>query len=375
MKEVFDITQGAQIISAKADLAENLWRNELLPDKITNYKFSGDLEIDHCETGGKKLRFENCIFDNIIIKNGSSRQIEELKFIGCKINSVEFFRCGINVVFETSEVTSVKYDDCEMPKIKIESCDVHSISFGSKGSAEELFISGKCNIGKIECKDVRIGKLRLHSSHIEYIYTDSSIDLLELTEGAELDRFFIENKDELKKFLSTLKDKRTKLRGGTVSQKNVELRHQNVIILALYNQYADENRFKEMDACLVILRSINCRLNRLLTKNPLRKLGYMTEDFVLGKMFGWGVQVINSLITSAAVIVLFALIHFVKLKEQTSSVWQCMFLSAEASVNRFFNVNEIDPMPILGHFDTAEQIIGVIILTIFTGVIARKIIR
>lgn len=320
MKEVFDITQGAQIISAKADLAENLWRNELLPDKITNYKFSGDLEIDHCETGGKKLRFENCIFDNIIIKNGSSRQIEELKFIGCKINSVEFFRCGINVVFETSEVTSVKFDDCEMPKIKIESCDVHSISFGSKGSAEELFISGKCDIGKIECKDVRIGKLRLHSSHIEYIYTDSSIDLLELTEGAELDRFFIENKDELKKFLSTLKDKRTKLRGGTVSQKNVELRHQNVIILALYNQYADENRFKEMDACLVILRSINCRLNRLLTKNPLRKLGYMTEDFVLGKMFGWGVQVINSLITSAAVIVLFALIHFVKLKEQTSSV-------------------------------------------------------
>ena len=54
------------------------------------------------------------------------------------------------------------------------------------------------------------------------------------------------------------------------------------------------------------------------------------------------------------------------------SVW---FLSAEASVNRFFNVNELDPMPILGHFDTTEQIIGVIILTIFTGVIARKIIR
>ncbi len=46
-----------------------------------------------------------------------------------------------------------------------------------------------------------------------------------------------------------------------------------------------------------------------------------------------------------------------------------------ASVNRFFNANEVDPISILEHFDTAEQIVGVIILTIFTGVIARKIIR
>ena len=157
MKEVFDITTGTEIIGAKDDLAENLCRNKLLHDKIENRKFSGDVEIDHCETDSKKLRFENCIFDNIIIKNGSSGQIEELKFIGCKINSVEFFRCSINAVFETSQIISAKFDDCKMPKIKIESCDVQSISFGSKGSAEELFISRKCNIEKIECKDVRIG--------------------------------------------------------------------------------------------------------------------------------------------------------------------------------------------------------------------------
>lgn len=375
MKEVFDITKVAEIISPRADIAENLCRNELLPGKIKNYRFSGDLEIDHCETDNKKLRFENCVFDNIIIKNESLRQLEEMKFIGCEINSVEFFRCSINAVFEMSQITSIKFDDCEMPKIKIESSEVQSISFESNGSADELFISGRCSIGKIECKDVRIGKLRFHSSHIEHIYTDSSIGLLELNEGAELDRFFIENKDELKNFLNTLKEKRKKLRSGTVSQRNVELRHQNVIILALYNQYADENRFKEMDVCLVILRRIDCWLNRLLSKNPLRKFLYLAEDFVLGKMFGWGVQVVNSLITSGAVIALFAVIHFIKLREQIGSVWQCMFISAEASINRFFNVNEIDPMPILGHFDTTEQIIGVVILTIFTGVIARKIIR
>ena len=375
MKTEFDVANGAETICAKANSVENRWHSERLPNKIKDLKFSGDVEINYSKTDGKILRFENCIFNNIIIKNETYNQLEELKFVNCQINSVEFFRCCMNVIFEMSNVQSIKCDECNLPKIKIENSDVHTLSFESKGKADEIFITSKCNIEKIESKDVQIGKLRLHSSHIEHIYTDSSIDQLELNEGAELDYFLIENKDEFKKFLNTLKNKRKKLSGGTISQKNVELRHQNKMILALYNQFLDENRFKEMDVCLVILRSINCRLNRLQTKKLLRKFGYLVEYFVLGKMFGWGVQVLNSLITSSVVIALFSLIHFVKLRNSTSSVWQCMFLSAETSVNRFFNVNEIDPMPILGQFDTAEQIIGVIILTIFTGVIARKIIR
>ncbi len=375
MDEIFDVTSGAERIGEGGNSQRSYWNNKLLPDTIKDLKFTGEVEIAYSKTAEKKLVFENCIFDTVSIKNERSEQLKEIRFINCRIGSVRFFQCDITIVIESSSVQSFVLDYCNIPRIRIESSEIRNISFEASSKTNEVLIINDSYVTKFTNIDAEINTLELHSSHIEFLHIDDSIRSLDIKEGAVLERFFIDNKDELKNFLKTLQDRQNALRDGTVSQKMVELKHQHQIMIAAYDQYADENRFQEMDMCLVRLRKIDCRSNSLSTKNLLKKAIYLIEYLVLGKMFGWGVQIVNSLVTSAAIIAVFALIHFRVLISSMDSVGQCIKISLMSSVNRFFNVNEIEPIAILGDLDTAEQIIGVIILTIFTGVIARKIIR
>lgn len=375
MDEIFDVTSGAEIICEEEHSTKAYWNNKLLPDEIINLKFPSEVEIAYSKTPKKKLVFKNCIFDTISIKNEHAEKIKEFKFINCQINSVRFFRSDVIIVIESSSIQSFALERCNIPRLRIESSKVENIFFESGSKTDETIINDSY-ITKLTSMDAEINKLELHSSHMEFLHIYNSINLLDIREGAVLERFIIENKEELKRFLKTLKkNNQNALKDGTVSRKTVELKHQHQIMIAAYNQYADENRFQEMDMCLVRLRKINCRLNSLSTNNMLKKAGYLIEFLIMGKMFGWGVQIMNSLITSAIIIIAFAGIYFYALISSMDSVGQCIQVSLMASVNRFFNVNEVNPISILEHFDTAEQIIGVIILTIFTGVIARKIIK
>ncbi len=375
MADVFDVTVGAEMIGEEENSARSCWNHQLLPETVQNLKFSGEVEIAYSKTEGKDLVFKNCIFDTLSIKNERAEQLQEIRFVHCRINTVRFFRSDVTIVIESSQIQSFMLDYCNIPKFKTENSEIKNISFGSSSKTNEVLILNDSYVGKFTNIDAEINTLELHSSHMGSLHIDDAVQLLEIKEGAVLERFFIDNKEELKQFLKTLQSRQQALRGGTVSQKAVELKHQHQIMIAAHDQYADENRFQEMDMCLVRLRKINCRLNSLSTNNPVKKAGYLIESLVLGTMFGWGVQIINSLITSLAIIAAFALIHFCVLRDSIGNNLQCIQVSLMASVNRFFNANEIDPVPILGQFDTLEQIIGVIILTILTGVIARKIIR
>ncbi len=310
MREVFDVTAGAEMICEEEQSKKNNWHDQLLPSKIKNLKFSSEVEIAYSKTTEQKLVFENCIFDTISIKNEHAAHMKEIRFINCQINAIRFFQSDITIVIGSSSVQSFVLDYCHIPKLRIESSEVKSISLASSSKADAVLIINDSCVTKFTCLDAAVDTLELHSSHIEFLHINAPIRSLDIKEGAVLERFFIDNKEGLKRFLKTLQNRQKALRGGTVSQKVVELKHQHQIMIAAYDQYADENRFQEMDLCLVRLRKINCRSNSLSTNDPLKKLGYLIESFVLGKMFGWGVQIVNSLITSAVIIIAFACIYF-----------------------------------------------------------------
>ncbi len=368
----------SESINIKSDSEKKTFEKITLSSKTRDRKFFVEVEIISCKTPDKKLTFDCCIFDKISIKQESNESIQEIRFKNCEINEISFRGCnGIRIVFESSPVQTISLENCDKSNIRIENSNVQMLSFMGIGEITEVSIAGipdEICIGTINSNETQINKLKLNHCHVESIYV-GFIDLLEIEKGATLDYFYIYSKEELQRFLNILKKRQNELANGSISQKEAELNYQQKILLAAFNQYSAKNKFQEMDACLVRLRRINCRLNRLNTRNLLKKTGYLIENFILGKMFGWGVRIVNSVITASVIIVAFALIYFVALRHSVGNAWQCIQICFESSINRFFNVSEVNPILILEHFDTAEQIIGVIILTIFTGVIARKIIR
>lgn len=377
MTEQIDVTRGAQRIESDSDSAAFDWKDKTLPSEIKELRFPGEVTLHYTETNSekKKLLFDGCEFNIINIKNEKTEKIREIVFRNCRMDELRIYHSDTNITLENSEAEALIIDYCDISKIKLEGSEVKSVSLENKSEIKELRITNESAVDKLDNKDAKIETLEIHSSQVEFVHIHNSIGSLELGEGARLERFSIDGLDKLKRFLNELRQRQKNVRGGTRSQMQVELRHQHQIVLAAFNQYADENRFQEMDMCLVRLRQLSCDLSRIGAKNRLKKAAYMIENLVLGKMFGWGVQIINSLVTSAVIIAVFAVIYFFALINSVNDVWQCIQMSAGASVNRFFGADPAEGSAILEHFDTIEQIIGVIILTIFTGVIARKIIK
>ena len=377
MNETIDITVGSEPAESLSDDFYCNWIEKKIPSPVVDRKYRGTVQIVYCSTTSddKSVTFENCEFEHIIIKNQNISKISKMNFKNCRIGTISFFHCSTTVNFESTSLQLATFESCNIPQIRIERSKLDVISFEQNSVAKNISIVNDSRIETLDNKDADFDKVILHASLVDYIHINKTINKLEIAEGAVLESFCIENKDELQRFLETLKNIIKTTKNGTHSQIEMELRHQQQIILAAYNCYTNKNKFQEMDICLLRLRKINCLINRLCTKNHLKKIIYLVDDFVLGKMFGWGIKIFNSLITSLSIIGTFAVIYFFFLKDRYANIYECIYISCAESVNRFFNANEVDPISILPNFDTIEQIIGVIILTILTGVIARKIIR
>lgn len=375
MNDIYDVTSDAEKIDEKNPQEDHCWNGLTVPDKIQNLKFSGTLELLSTKTTSKKLLFENCIFYDINIKIKNAADIQKVKFINCEIHTLTAYNSKPVLCFEGCQIYSILIDRCNISSIRIEETKLNSIIFINDASISKLNVSNDSEVEIIDDKDAVINNVIIHRSSIKFIHINKSIGQLELSEGASLEKFFIDDKDELKKFLINLKKRRVKLRKGTLSQRVIELRHQHRIILAAYNYYSEMNRFYEMDICLVMLRKVNCILDYYDTKSIFRKLICIIKYVALGSMLGWGIQISNSIITSTVFILIFAAIYFDKLHSTMGINQKCIELCFETSVIRYFNLDPVDSFQILEHFDPLEQIIGVIMMTILTGVIARKIIR
>lgn len=373
MKDIFDVTVGTYSIEDSSSHRGIDWTDESLPPIISRLGFPGELLLKRNTTENKKLTFEGCQFDSINAKKLDG--IQKIVFRDCTIGLLHIYQSNIILKLENTTVKELVAEQCELPKITVESSSVGSISLEKNSSLHEISVTDGSNISKIDGKDVAIGTVRIHSSTVEWIHINKSIGELILAEGAGLNRFSIDSIDKLRCFIEHFNRRRANIRTGTISEREIEMRHQKQIFLAASEQYQEEHKYQELDICLVKLRKVNNSLNRMRTRNPLRKLGYLIQELILGKMFGWGVSIHNSIITSVSVILVFAGLYFCCLRESVDGLRTCIWISLYESVCRFFTIGDGGTYAMISHLETIEQIVGIIIMTIFTGVLARKIIR
>lgn len=378
MSDIVDIMNYGEAISESAFDHKVDFSNQILPNEIADRKFSDEIILKDTKTDTKKLYIKNCIFKYLNIKDEDADEIREINFKNCNIKKLRVFQSSILLNFDECNIDTLVIESGNEIKIKIEASDFEIISLEKSSRIRNISITQESNITKIDSKDASIDKILIHSSFVNTVHINHSIGGLELAQGAQLERLSIDNKSDLNLFFKRLLKRKKKFSKGNRAQRKIEARHQKQIILAAFNQYEDEHKYQELDMCLVNLRKIDCALKKIDSKNYFQKAFYSTMDFVLGKMFGWGVKISNTLVTASVTILGFAVLYFyflyIKLEENKGFA-SIISMSLTASINRFFNLNEVNPMTILPYFDTLEQIVGIVMLTIITGVLVRKIIK
>lgn len=346
------------------------WTKKVIPMTISGIKFDGIVIFKNTKTDNRKINIDHCFFDYLNIKE-EAEEIESFKFISCKIEQVRFFKCE----------TTIKYADCFVEKLvldggsKIENLTLEGCTVGTiileKGTVlDHLSISGDSNVNMIDSRDGDINNVVINNSKVEYIRINHKVGDISIGNGSLLERFSIEKEDAFKEFTKTLREKRKIAQKGTFTEKMAEAQRQKTIFLAALNQYTSDHKFDEADLCLVNLRGIECAIKRIESRYKIIKAYHVAEYFILGKAFGWGVKIVNTLITSAIMMLLFAFLFYFKLSFE-KSLPSCI----KVSIENFFNLNSSEIIPQLGNLDLLEQLVGVIMLTIITGVIVRKIIK
>ncbi len=325
----------------------------------------------------KTVTFYGGIFDNIQVKNENDSRVRRIVFENCNIKSIKFFKCdNISVVFKDSIIDTADIANSNFNCLEADNSKIDTLSIRTGGVHELIKITGGSTIETINIRNVKsIKEIKFHDCRVGLLHVNLLFDDLQLSGGALLDRLSIESKHDFDSFMKVLQSRKSRARIENFSVREAELKYQKKLVIAAFGQYEYECRYQELDTCLVYLRTINNEINLLRSKdNVAKKVGYFIQRTVLGTMFGWGVRISNCLITSLAIIVLFAGIYSPYLCK-TMGIPNGIVTSLSTSITRFFNVETMEYLTILPHFDTLEQIIGVIMITIFTGIIARKIIK
>lgn len=348
------------------------WSDRILPGTLSGLQISGVVTLKNTKTHEKTLSVDHCYFDYMNIKEEDNAEIKRFTFIECKIEQMRFFHCEIEVNFVDCFIDKLFLDgNSQISKLGLRGCSINNLIILKNSATENISLSEDTKIGTLDCRDGEIPLLMVNDSHIDYLRINKSIGDLILDNGGTLDRFSIEQEKALKAFLDNLnKKKKNAAENKSITGKLVEIHRQKAIILAALSEYEIEHKFVESDMCLIRLRSIDIAIKKLQTHNIFKKGFYSLEDFIVGTAFGWGVKILNTISTSCVVIVGFAAFFAYQMYGEWS-IWKCL----RVSVGNFFNLNSTVLYPELLRVDLAEEIVGVIMLTILTGVIVRKIIR
>lgn len=354
------------------------WKSCVISDKISGLVFVHDISIDNARLiQGHVLEIIGCEFKNLYVKNLISSpvnsRIEKIIFRKCKAESVNLFNCR-NIV--------IKFEDCkELKNIEIDGAsDSLSISLKSsfipnvviKKSAivKDLELSLDSVVKLIDCRGESLQDITINDSCLEFLIVKGSISNVRLQNAAYLKRFLIDKFEILNSYLE-------KLRTDRISYENTsELRslllNQKMLLQALLSNYEKEHRFSEADKCLIELRIVD----NLDKKMQGHKFIANISSVVLGTLCGWGVRSRNIIFTTLGIILLFSIFYIVSLTVTNGAfLWhivpQCLSLSFCA----FFNLDASEDLEALRGLVVAEEALGIIILTVFTGIIVRKIIR
>lgn len=348
------------------------WSEKIIPGSLTGLRIHGVVTLKNSKTYEKALNVDHCFFDYLNIKDEDNAEIERFVFKECKIEQVRFFQCIVKIQLVDCFIEKLFVDGgSNISEINIQGCTINNIIIEKNSSINLISVNEDTKIETFDSRDGSISVLKVNSSHIGFLRINKTIGDILLSNGGSLDRFAIEQDNSLKSFFDTLNNKRKSVSSkNSLTGKLAEARCQKAIILAALSEYEIEHRFYEADLCLIRLRSIDIAIKKLQSSNSVKIMLYTFEYFLIGIAFGWGVKIYNTIVTSCVVMLLFAVFYLYKMLNEWN-IWKCIRIS----IGNFFNLNSTVLYPELLRVDLAEEIVGVIMLTILTGVIVRKIIR
>lgn len=349
-------------------------RKDISSYKIKDRRFERNVTIENIK-GNDTLEFENCVFQDIKL---SSINCENVHFVNCsiegelriykgKIQNISIRNCQQITRFVLEEgntpgtetgmqlkVTSSNIGELKIAATRLkllDFMDVNStcafINFVRGGSVDEL--KSSCPIEKLLVKELpkivlsKEGKFSL----IELEYIDKKTlrryekEIVDFNHNGHMDDDYLRYKS---------------------------------VVLAAYEAFENKKMFQESDICLFEIRRLGILIKKADKALPM-KIGYSLSQFLIEYCFGWGINIINNVITMLAVITGFSGLYYgiAKMQGEVGFHFAKCF---EIAVNRFFLVgtDEYDYV-FLSYMDSLESILAVVLITVITGVLVRKIIR
>lgn len=344
--------------------------------QISKRRFKKDIVIDGILSNGvgkEDIIFEDCEFNNIKLTEIGCRSIRfircaihgELHIFKGRIKKLYFRNCSLisHVLIEESvrqeEDFSIQFLETIVLVLKIidtylkklEFSDVNSacneIEFIRDSKVERLYVN--CPIKKLKIRELPRISLSMEGG-IEFIHLEKiNSRILKIYEKEAINE---NNKSHLDDIL---------------------LRYKS-IVLASYKSFEKRKMFSEADICLFEIRRLGILVKKV-TSHFLGKSFYSFGRFVVEDCFGWGILISNNIITSFTVILSFSLLYFSS--DHNAQASNLGFIKClEISFNRFFLIGSDEyNYSFFPLFDSLESILGVVLLTIFTGVLLRKVIR
>lgn len=343
--------------------------------KIRNRQFSRSVEIKDIKAkdGSDALEFENCIFSNIKL---SEINCSDIRFINCRIQGeLRIYQGKIKriIIRGCEHIGRIVLEDLnkniqDEPDVKVTASDISELKVIDTNLSKIVFDDVYSNCGTITfIKRGGVDSINV-SCHIGCIVI-KELPSIVLTKEGKIDSIELEciDKRTLRKY-----EKSTRDNNGDKHLEDDFERYKS-IVLATYESFERRKMFAESDICLFEIRRLGIIIQKC-TRSFAKKMFYNLVKFFAEDCFGWGIKIMNNIVTMFVVVMGFAgLYSVISLKCDKGMNFEKCF---EIALNRFFLIGADEfEQSFLPYLDSIESIIGVILLTVITGVLVRKIIR
>lgn len=282
---------------------------------------------------GTKLEFIYTSIPESLIVDGFKGDL--FKILRCNINKVELgqYLDLKNLDIQESEFNTFRFNLPSIESVRIISC----------------FFYQFFDLNMEQC-----GLLYIHNTEIKALKISDAIkNSIERRKIPSL--FFTEEEDEAIKW-------------GRIADT----------LLVLHSTFEKDRYYDYSDKTFQLLRKARVRETFYSKRESVfSKTKVLLASFFIGTLFGWGVNIRNSLYTTLGTIFMYAFIYFGTLEEIRQENVATIFMeSLQISTERFFSLRDTAyELQLLPFFETQESLVGLIIITITTAMIVRKIIR
>lgn len=344
----------------------------------------GDLENKHyheviIKTIGETedcLKIDKCHIDNLYIfgrdlqinnLNINSSLIETLKLESISVRGAN----NLEINIKDSKIKSIELIDTKIKCLKVtRRSTIDFIRFYNSSTTEE-----------VNFKDSVIGILQMETM------CSAKLD------DAQIDKVVVEQSN-IDKALKDIRDIEATYKNQS-SAKISALQDYLIVLNAIVRSLEERKKYVDLDKYFVLVRKVNFKISHYQAKSNYIKKGdsnhrrtlWKTAYLICGKIedisrflkyimltcFGWGIKLKSNLLLLSFIIIAYSLYYSHTLFADMP-LSNRIISSIVASIVCFFNV-ETELFIRNSYVCLSESVLGIISLTIITGVIVRKIIR